>query len=163
MRELSLHVLDIIQNSIAAGSDLIELKIKENIDENKLIIEIKDNGRGIKKEDKNKVTDPFVTSRNTREVGLGLSLLKAAAERCQGRLDIESEEERGTEIRAIFDYNHIDRAPLGDIAGTITSLLASNPNLNIIYRHSVNQNRFELNTKEIKKEIKDIKINNIKV
>ena len=163
MRELSLHILDIIQNSIKAGANLIEITIKENVKKNYFIIEISDNGEGMDAEVKSQVTDPFVTSRKTRNVGLGLSLLKAAVERCEGEMIIDSIPGKGTEVQAIFRYDHIDRAPLGDIVNTITGLIGSNPEIDLIYKHIYNENKFELNTKEIRKELENIRLTHTRV
>ncbi|MFW6006738.1 MAG: ATP-binding protein [Halanaerobiales bacterium] len=159
MKELSLHILDIMQNSIAAGANTIELKIIEKKELDKFIIEIGDDGKGMEKKERDKVTDPFVTSRNTREVGLGLPLFKKAALQCEGDFKIESYPDRGTRIKAEFTHDHIDRAPLGDIAGTITGIIGSNPDLHIIYKHRVDQKQFEINTKFIKNEIENIQLN----
>src|SRR5690554_4683283 len=124
MRELSLHVLDIVQNSINAAASLISVYINEDIIEDLLTIKIKDNGRGIPEENLSQITDPFFTSRKTREVGLGLSLFAEAAWRCDGDFKIDSIVEKGTEVETLFRYSHIDRAPLGDIQGTLLTLIA---------------------------------------
>src|SRR5690554_6506651 len=105
MKELSLHILDIVQNSIHAHSTLIQLRIVENTIKNKLIILVKDDGVGMDKQLQDKVLDPFVTTRSTRKVGLGLPLLHAAAQRCQGDLVIQSEKSKGTILRASFQYD----------------------------------------------------------
>lgn len=159
MRELSLHILDIIQNSIAAEASKIKLKVKDDIDNNKFSILISDNGYGIKADKIKEITDPFVTSRQTREVGLGLPLLKAAAVRCDGHLEIESKPGKGTKIEAFFKNDHIDRAPLGDIAGTLVSLIATNPDKNFVYYHFVNNKKFIFNTADIKEQLEGLEIN----
>ena len=163
MREIALHILDIIQNSIAADAELVKLLIDEKIKKNELIIEIEDNGSGMSKKEQKEVVDPFVTSRKTREVGLGLPLLKANAENCSGNLEINSIPGRGTEVRVNFEYDHIDRAPLGDIVSTISTLITVNPDIDFIYRHRVNGDEFVFNTCDIKNELADIKINNPEV
>ncbi len=163
MKELSLHILDIMQNSIEADANQIILKIKEKIDKNLLKIIIEDDGKGIKDEDINRVVDPFITSRTTREVGLGLSLLKSSAIMCGGDLKINSTKGKGTKIAADFEYDHIDRPPLGDIPETITTVIAANPELDIIYEHRVEGEQFVFATKEIKKELDDVKISHPKI
>ncbi len=115
MKELSLHILDVVTNSIDAGANLIEVEVKADTKKNYLRINIKDNGKGMSKETVEKVTNPFFTSRKVRNVGLGLPFLKLAAEQCDGFLKIQSEENIGTEVTAEFKLNHIDRAPLGKI------------------------------------------------
>ncbi|MTI59923.1 MAG: sensor histidine kinase [Firmicutes bacterium] len=159
MRELSLHILDIVQNSIAADADLIKLIIREDIAKNLLIIVIEDNGKGIESEDISRVVDPFVTSRKTREVGLGLSLFREASRRSRGDMKIESEPGKGTRITAHFEYNNIDRAPLGDIVGTIVALITTNPEIDFIYRHLYEGREFVFSTEEIKAELGDVSIN----
>ena len=159
MKELSLHILDIVQNSIAAEASKIEIIIKEDIQDNLLKIIINDNGCGMGESEKEKVLDPFVTSRSTREVGLGLPFLKKAAEICNGSLSIKSKKGKGTKIEVEFEHDHIDRAPIGDIVGTISTLITVNPELDFLYKHIYNEKEFQLDTEEIKKEIEDVKIN----
>ena len=89
--------------------------------------------------------------------------MKAAVERCDGEMLIDSTPGQGTEVKAIFQHDHIDRAPLGDIVNTITGLIGSNPEINIIYRHKYNGNKFEFNTKEIRRELEDIKLSHPRV
>jgi anti-sigma regulatory factor (Ser/Thr protein kinase) len=155
LREIALHVLDIAENGITAGSDLIQILIDENRIENLLKVVIKDYGKGISSEMLRTVTDPFVTSRTTRRVGLGLSLLKEAAKRCGGDFSIESEPGKGTVVTATFRYDHIDRAPIGDIAGTIIMLIAGNPDIDFVYDHVIDGNRFTIDTRELKEEFDD--------
>ena len=159
MRELSLHILDIIQNSIAAEADLIELNIIEDHEVDELVIEIIDNGSGMDHATQTQVVDPFVTSRTTREVGLGLPLFKEAAEQCGGSFELESKVDEGTALKAVFQQSHIDRAPLGDIVGTIISFLVSNPNLNLIYQHQVDGQEFTFDTREVKEKLGEVEIN----
>ena len=143
------------ENGITAGASCIQIVVEEARAENVLKIVIRDNGRGISSEKIDRITDPFVTTRTTRRVGLGLSLLEAAARRCDGEAKIESEPGAGTEVTAVFRYNHIDRAPIGDMAGSITTLIAGNPDVDFIYDHSVDDRHFGMDTREIRKELED--------
>lgn len=154
MRELSLHLIDIIQNSVVAGATLIEIELDANTIEDYLKITIKDNGCGMDEETLKKVKDPFVTSRKTRKVGLGLSLFEAACQRCGGYLDISSEKGNGTIVTAFMKFNHIDRSPVGNIVDTIVSSLL-NENTDIMYRHIFNGESFEFDSREIKKIVGD--------
>lgn len=156
MKELSLHIMDIAENGIAAGADLISILVKEDTRENILVIEVSDNGRGIPPSDLDLVTDPFVTSRTTRRVGLGLSLFKAAAERCGGYFEITSKPGKGTIVHASFVHDHIDRAPMGDIAGSLISLLAGYPEIDIEYAHMYDGKSFDCNTREIRVELEGV-------
>ncbi|MBS4537188.1 ATP-binding protein [Clostridium sp. D2Q-11] len=159
MKELSLHILDIIQNSIVAKATMINVDISEDIKNNKFSIGIKDNGIGIKKNILNDVLNPFVTTRKTRKVGLGLSLFKATAERCRGKLILNSKENVGTEIYVEMEYNNIDRPPLGSIEDTLISILSGEGNeIDIEYTHNVNGNIFTFDTVEIKKMIDGVEI-----
>ena len=121
MKELSLHILDIAQNSIAAGAKHVDLTVEEG--EGLLRITVADDGRGMSPEFLASVTDPFTTTRTTRKVGLGLPLLRLAAEQTGGELRVESQLGVGTTVTATFHADHIDCPPLGDTASTV-SLLA---------------------------------------
>ncbi len=136
MRELSLHILDILQNSVDAGATRVELSIVEDLAADLLTIEVRDNGRGIAPDKLPHVFDPFYTSRKTRHVGLGLPLLKAAAERCGGDAVIRSQVGVGTTLTATFQLSHIDRAPLGDMTGTLMSFILGGP-CDLRYVHRV--------------------------
>ncbi|MEW6308304.1 MAG: ATP-binding protein [Bacillota bacterium] len=136
MRELSLHVLDLAQNAVEAGATALEVRISEDRGTDTLTITVTDNGRGMSAELAACATDAFTTTRTTRRVGLGLPFLAAAAEACGGGVTVESSPGAGTTIRAKFQLSHIDRAPLGDMAGTIAVILAANPGLRLTYVQS---------------------------
>jgi anti-sigma regulatory factor (Ser/Thr protein kinase) len=155
LRELSLHILDIAENGITAGAACIQILVKEARKEDLLTIVIEDNGRGMPADKLKSPADPFITTRTTRRVGLGLSLLEAAARRCDGKLEIESEAGRGTRVAATFGYNHIDRAPLGDMAATITTLIMGNPQIDFVYTHIIDTKEFVLDTRELKASPQD--------
>jgi anti-sigma regulatory factor (Ser/Thr protein kinase) len=158
MKELSLHVLDIVQNSIRADASLIEISILEDPARDILSIEIKDNGRGMDEEMVRKVQDPFFTTRTTRKVGLGIPLFAQVARDCGGNFVINSEINRGTVVKASFIRSHIDRPPLGSMIDTIVSLVAVNPIVNFLYRHRVAEKDFVFDTSEIKKRLEDVPI-----
>jgi hypothetical protein len=156
VRELSLHILDIAENGITAGADCIQILVNEaRRNEDLLTIVIEDNGSGMSAEKLQKPTDPFITTRTTRRVGLGLSLLSAAADRCEGSLEIETEPGRGTRVQATFRYNHIDRAPVGDMASTITTLIMGNPQVDFVYTHIIDTKDFVLDTRDLKEGKQD--------
>ncbi len=158
MKELSLHILDIAENSIAANAEKIEIFVKEDTINDRLMICVKDNGKGMNAEVKQKIIDPFVTSRTTRKVGLGIPLLKAAAELCNGNLTIESEENVGTSIQVDFQRSHIDRMPLGALSQTILHLVIGSPQINWIFQYQVNDKFYEFDDKPIKKELEGISL-----
>jgi hypothetical protein len=159
LREISLHIIDIAENGIAAGADLIEIKISELRLQNILAITVSDNGKGISPELINRVTDPFFTTRSTRRIGLGLSLFKEASKRCGGEFNITSGEGKGTRVSASFLLDHIDLAPLGDLAGSLTCLIMGNPGVDFTYTHEYNKRYFAIDTRQIKKELDDVPIN----
>ena len=160
MRELSLHIRDIAENGITACADCIHILVEEARDADLLTIKIKDNGPGMPAEKVENLTDPFVTSRTTRRVGLGLSLLAVAAERCEGGLAVRTEPGAGTEVEATFRYSHIDRAPVGDMAATITTLIMGNPPIDFVYTHIIEGEEFTLDTRELKAELGDHALTN---
>jgi len=163
MTELSLHILDIVQNSIVAKASLINIIIDENLKNDELMIQIIDNGNGMNQDELKRATDPFYTTRTTRKVGLGLSLFKQAAIRCSGSFTLESEPKIGTKIKATMQHSHIDRQPLGDIAGVIALLASSNPSVDFIYKHSTKQGEYIFDTREIKAQLSELSISNPKI
>ena len=150
MVELSLHILDIAQNSIKAKASLVEIEVCEDIAANLLTVIIKDNGCGMEKDFLNDVTNPFRTSRTTRKVGLGLSLFKSAAELTGGSFSIDSEVGVGTVVKAVFVYDSIDRQPLGDMASTMSIIIGGAPDIDYIYRHSYCGAQFEFDTRSVR-------------
>ena len=156
MKELSLHILDIAKNSVKAKASVIEIIISEDEETNLLTIEIKDNGCGMSKEFLAKVRDPFSTTRTTRKVGMGIPLFEAAAVQCGGYVDITSEEGVGTEFKVVFEYNHIDRAPIGDMPGTMQVLISGSPEIDFIYRHEKNEKTFNMDTRELRQVLGEV-------
>lgn len=159
MKELSLHILDIVQNSVAAGARLIMLDLIEDVNTDLLEFSIKDDGCGMTEETLKKVTDPFTTGRTTRRVGLGIPLLKAAAELTGGGLELTSEPGVGTTVTARFVYDSIDRQPLGNMAETMLGLITSYENIGFVYYHRVNEKEFTLDTREIKGILGEVSLN----
>ncbi len=151
MKEISLNILDIVQNSIRAGASLIEITVNENLSEDVFSFTVKDNGCGMSEEMLKSVTDPFTTTRTTRKVGLGISLVKASAQQAGGDIKIESEVKKGTVFYAYFSHSSIDRQPLGDIASVISMLVSLNSQLDFLYKHIYNEKEFTFDTREIRK------------
>ncbi len=156
MKELSLHILDIAKNSVKAKASLITININEDEEKNLLTIEIIDNGCGMSEDFLKTVKDPFSTTRTTRKVGMGISLFEAAAIQCGGGLRIESKLGEGTRVEALFELNSIDRAPIGDMAGTMTTLISGSPEIDFVYSHKINGKEFTLKTEEIKEVLGDV-------
>lgn len=153
LEELSLNILDIVQNSISAGGKNIRIGIEARDRDDKLVIEIKDDGKGMDKELLEQVADPFVTTRTTRKVGLGISFFKEAAEAAEGSFEIRSSKGEGTRVKAEFRKSHIDRQPLGDVAATLTSLILLNPNIDFYLDYRMNDSRFDFSTAEIREQL----------
>jgi anti-sigma regulatory factor (Ser/Thr protein kinase) len=155
MEDLSLHILDIAENAIAAGAQLVEIIIELDTERDRLQILIRDNGRGMDLEMLEKAGDPFFTTRTTRRVGLGLSLLQQAAQEAAGEFFITSKPGQGTEVRATFQASHIDRKPLGDMGSTLVSLILGNPDVDFIYESNFDGEETTLDTRMIKAELDD--------
>jgi len=153
MQDLSLHILDVAENATQAGATLIEIDISEDTDKDLLEISIQDNGKGMDAEMLRHVTDPFVTTRTTRRVGMGLPLLQQAARETGGDLRITSEQGKGTRVVATFHKSHIDRRPLGDMGATLTTLIMGNPYRDFVYTSSLREEAVEVDTRSIRKEL----------
>lgn len=164
MQDLSLHILDIAENSINAGADKILIRIKEDIPEDILAIEVRDNGRGMDKETLLNASDPFFSTKKVRgNIGLGIPLLKQMAEECGGKVEIETAEGKGTSITASFRHSHIDRKPLGDIGSTIATLIYCHPLINFRYEHGRDGDIYTLNTEDLREELDDVPLNSPEV
>ena len=161
MEDISLHILDIVENSVAAEADKIEIIISEDKKKDLLSVEVIDNGKGMDEETIKKVLDPFYTSKTVRRFGLGLPLLSEAAKAANGQLSIESKKGKGTRIKADFQHSHIDRKPIGDIGQTIITLIMGNPEIDLIYVHKKNSHTFNLDTRKIKAHLKEVPINSL--
>jgi anti-sigma regulatory factor (Ser/Thr protein kinase) len=163
MRELSLNILDIAQNSITAGASLITIEVNESVIDHTLLIGIYDNGKGMSEEQVKSVIDPFFTTRTTRKVGMGIPLFKMAAEQTGGRLEIKSKIGVGTEVRAYFMTDSVDFTPLGDVASTVQMLITMNTDRDFLYKHSVDGKEFVADTREIKGILGDVPLDTYEV
>lgn len=156
MKTLSDHILDIAQNSLNAKSTLIKITVEMDKKNDLCILKIKDNGCGMSREILEQATNPFFTTRKTRKVGLGLSLLKQNAERAHGKFSIKSELNKGTEVEATFQYSNVDRPELGDVWNSLYLTMLSNSNVEIIYEHLTNSGRFKISSSEIRDNIEGV-------
>ncbi len=150
MRELSLNILDIAQNSIVAGASLTEILVKEDTVRNELLIGIYDNGKGMTEEQVRNAQDPFFTTRTTRKVGMGIPLFKMAAEQTGGSFTITSQVGVGTKVEALFKTDSIDFTPLGDMASTISTIVCMNEDKDFIYTRKVDDREFKFSSADIK-------------
>ena len=145
-----MNVLDVAENSVAAGSTLTSITVEIDTAKRLLAVTIADNGKGMDEETVRRVTDPFYTTRTTRKVGLGLPLFREAAEATGGALHIRSQPGRGTTVRATFTLGHIDLAPLGDMTGTVVGLVQCNPKIDFVYRVVADGEEFCMDTREVR-------------
>ena len=158
MKEIALHIMDIVQNSITAGAGFITIGVFIDKERDTLAVEIGDNGKGMDADMLARVTSPFTTTRTTRKVGLGISLLKAGAEAADGSFQISSQPGRGTQVRAVYGLSHIDRPPLGDIASVIHTLMVCNPEIDFAFETGCGEKAFAANTAEIKETLDGVPI-----
>jgi len=153
MRDLSLHILDIAENSIAAGARRIDIRIEESRRLDRLTLEIADDGRGMDKALLARALDPFVTTKTTRRIGLGLPLLAQAAEAAGGKLSLSSRPGRQTKVQATFRLGHIDLKPLGDVAQTLTVLIVGHPEIDFRYVHKADGRVFRFDTRDLRAQL----------
>lgn len=149
MKELALHLLDIAENSVSANAGTITIQVEENTTADRLRMSVIDNGKGMDAEMVARVIDPFVTSRTTRKVGLGIPLFKAAAEMCCGGLTIQSEVGKGTQVVIEFQLSNIDRMPMGNLASTILTLFVGSPEVHWIFEYTADDHTFEFDSAPI--------------
>ena len=167
MKELSLNILDIAENSTKAKASLVEILISETNDT--LSIVIKDDGTGMTEEILESVKNPFYTTRTTRKVGMGIPLLQCAAEQTGGSVEIESKhfslypESHGTTVTAVFYKNHIDFTPLGDAASSLVTLIQGHPSVDFVYRHTMNEAVVFLDTREIREVLENVPLDTFEV
>lgn len=148
-----MHILDIVENSIRAEANKVEIIIVEDTKKDLLTIEIKDNGQGMDKKTLKRALDPFFTTKKARRYGLGLPLLSEAAKAANGKFFVESKKGKGTVIKAQFQHSHIDRQPLGDISQTLFTLILGSQNVDFIYSHRKNGRKCSLDTRKIRAEL----------
>ena len=158
MKELSLNILDLAQNSITAGASLVKIEVIEDPSLKTLTVRISDNGCGMSAGLLASVTDPFTTTRTTRKAGLGIPLFKMAMEQTGGFFQIESEPGVGTAVTGVMRMSHLDSVPLGDMAGTMMALIQGSPGLDFLYRRAIDSTEFLLDTAELRDTLGDVSL-----
>ena len=158
MRELSLNVMDVAQNSVRAEASLVRITVEESEKDDRLKIEIADDGCGMTEEQVQQVIDPFFTTRTTRKVGLGVPLFKLSAEQTGGSFNIQSEKNVGTTTTAVYVPSHMDMTPLGDIDSTVKILIQCNPQIDFVFTHSTDLGSFTLDTRELREVLGDVSL-----
>lgn len=163
MPEISLHILDVAENSVRAGASLVKIEVLADTARNTLSITIADNGCGMSGEQLAKVSDPFFTTRSTRRVGLGIPFFKQAAEGTGGSFSIRSKEGAGTVTEAVFVLDSIDRMPLGDMTATIHTLVTCHEEMDFYYRYARDGRGFTLDTREMKEILGNVPLSSPEV
>lgn len=163
MPEISLHILDVAENSVRAGASLVKIEVLADTARNTLSITIADNGCGMSGEQLAKVSDPFFTTRSTRKVGLGIPFFKQAAEGTGGSFSIRSKEGAGTVTEAVFVLDSIDRMPLGDMIATIHTLVTCHEEMDFYYRYARDGREFTLDTREMKEILGNVPLSSPEV
>lgn len=167
MKELSLNILDIAENSVKARASLVRITLDRQGDT--LRLSIVDDGCGMDEETVKRVTDPFYTTRTTRPVGMGLSLLKLAAEQTGGWLTVDSVSEKddpqnhGTSVDTLFYPEHIDAEPLGDVVSTMITLIQGHPDTDFLYIHTEGEKKAELDTRQLREVLGDVSLGSFEV
>jgi hypothetical protein len=156
LKEIALHILDIAENSVAAGAREVEITVEEDVPGSRIRISVQDDGAGMDEHTMAHVTDPFVTSRTTRVAGLGIPFFKAAAEACNGGLWITSTPGKGTRLEAEFVRDHIDRMPLGDLAGTMLTLVTCLPEIHWVFHYWTDGEAFSFDDGPVKEVLGDV-------
>ncbi|MEA4969554.1 MAG: ATP-binding protein [Candidatus Pelethousia sp.] len=156
MKEISLHILDLAQNSLHAGAKNICLDIEEDTQADTFAVTLADDGCGMSESLAQAAANPFVTTRTTRRVGLGIPMFKAGCEACGGSFTLTSEEGKGTRLKGVYRHSHIDRPPLGGICDTMLLLIAGNPTIRFRYSHRRNGSGYELDTAELKEILGEV-------
>ncbi len=155
--------MDIAENSVRAGATRIVIKVEADTEADTLKVSINDNGSGMSAEQLSQVTDPFFTTRTTRNVGLGVPFFKMAAELAGGGLTIDSKEGEGTSLTAVFGLSHVDRMPLGDMTETIHTLVTMHEDIDFLYLFRIDSDEFSLNTKDIRDALDGVSFNESEV
>jgi signal transduction histidine kinase len=167
MKELSLNILDVAENSVKAGATLTQIIIEES--EETLTLYIIDDGCGMDEETVKAVIDPFYTTRTTRKVGLGVPLLKLACEQTGGNISVSSKtaqaspDSHGTEVKAVFFKNHLDFTPLGDVISTVTTLIQGHNDTDFLFKHIMPDKTVNLDTRELREVLGDVPLSEYEV
>jgi hypothetical protein len=158
VEEISLHILDIAENSLRAGAKCVEIVVARDRARDLLTIDVRDDGTGMDAETLARVRNPFFTTKH-KKTGLGIPLLAQAAEQAGGGLTIDSAPGSGTHVSVTLQWSHIDRPKMGAMADTLLTMIAGHPELDLVYEERVDGDVFRLDTREIKNELDDVPIN----
>lgn len=158
MRDLASHILDLVCNSIRAQANSVEVAMEENSARHELKVTIKDNGKGMDAEQLQEATNPFFTTRTTRNTGLGIPLMQMTCEQTGGSFHVQSALYIGTQIEAIFKTDNPNCLPLGDLSGQMALLFATNPLIDFLFSYSIDNSIFSISSNELKQHNIDIQL-----
>ncbi|MCU0275921.1 MAG: ATP-binding protein [Acidobacteria bacterium] len=156
VEDLCFHLVDLVQNSVAAGASAIGLGVTESEHGDRLTLEVSDNGSGMDAETLDRVQDPFFTTKSFKRVGLGIPLLKATAQVCRGEFSIASQVGQGTTVKALLQKSHLDCPPLGDLEATLLSLLVSLEGIDLRFTYRSDRGEFSLSSGDIRRQVGDL-------
>lgn len=156
VEDICFHLIDLVQNSVAAGATTIRLDIVESVKQDTLTLEIADNGRGMDPHTLEKVQDPFFTTKSFKTVGLGIPLFKATAQACRGDFAIRSEVGRGTAVQASMQKSHLDCPPLGNLEETVLSLLVTLDALDLQFSYRSDRGEFSISSNAVREQAGDL-------
>ena len=156
VEDICFHLIDLVQNSVAAGAKNIHLNIKESKNQDTLTLEVADDGRGMDKQTLERVQDPFFTTKSFKKVGLGIPLLKATAQICRGDFTIHSAVGRGSEVKASMQSSHLDCPPLGNLEETLLSLLVSLDQVNLQFFYRSDRGEFSVSSSAIRQQVGEL-------
>lgn len=151
MEDLSLHILDLVQNSVRAEAKLIEISLAGDQAEDLLTLEIRDDGKGMDSATCARAGDPFFTTKPGRRIGMGLALLAQAAREAEGDFQVASRPEAGTLVAASFRWSHPDCKPMGDIAETLETLVTAYRGIDFVYEQREGAEITRFDTREVRK------------
>lgn len=158
MEDLAMHMMEIIMNSIHANSKNIEIEVIDSEEKNLIKMTIKDDGKGMTKDLLLKIVDPFVTTRTTRKIGMGVAFMKGLAEQCDGSFDAKSNVGKGTVISASVRRDHIDVPPMGNLGEMMMQCIQADENIDYIFNYIADKGSFLFTTKEVKEQIEGMSI-----
>lgn len=156
VEDICFHLVDLVQNSVAAGAGDIRLNIMESKNQDTLTLEVADDGRGMDTETQEKVQDPFFTTKSFKRVGLGIPLLKATAQICRGDFNIRSTVGRGTAVKASMQKSHLDCPPLGNLEETLLSLLVSLDQINLQFFYHSDRGEFSISSNAVRQQVGEL-------
>lgn len=156
MKDLSLHLLDVAENSVRAGAALVTISLELDRAADLFTLVIEDDGKGIDAD--HKAGDPFFTSKEGKRFGLGLPLLAQSASEVDGSMEVTRRPEGGTRVRAVFRPGHIDMKPLGDMGATVATLAGAQPGVEFRVRIASDRGAYEFDTRQLKQELDGLPI-----